>query len=119
MIRRGRILRDTAAGPGLLVVDENQLAFTLERMWRSPTPPAVGMAVDVEVEGSTVLSVVAVPESRLAREHAERALVGARRSGAALFRAAESRFGVPAVVAGLALLVGWFILATGSLATPL
>lgn len=119
MIRRGKVLRDTNAGPGLLVVDDTQLLFTLERMWRSNTPPTPGMVVDVEVEGSTVVSVAAVPEGQLAREQAVRALNNARLHGAALANRARATFGVPALVAGGTLVIGWFFLTAGTLATPI
>lgn len=39
---RGKILRDTNAGPGLIFLDGRQLQFTLEEHWRSSTPPKVG-----------------------------------------------------------------------------
>jgi len=119
MIRRGRILRDTTAGPGLLVVDDTQLLFTLERMWTSAGPPARGMVVDVEVNGSNVVSVAPVRRAQLAREQAERAFASARQGGAALAHGAVARFGLPALVAGATLVVGWFFLAAASLTTPL
>lgn len=119
MTRRGRILRDTAAGAGLVVVDGTQLPFTLESMWTSETPPVSGMVVDVEVDGGSVVTIAAVPEGQLAREQAERALTGAKERGAALANVAVARFGVPALVAAAALIVGWLFLTAGSLTTPL
>jgi hypothetical protein len=119
MTRRGKVLRDTNAGPGLLVVDDTQLAFTLEKMWTSNTPPTPGMVVDVEVEGSTVVSVAAVPEGQLAREQAKRLLNGARHRTTALAKHVVANFGIPGLLAGVALVVGWFFLTVGSLTTPL
>lgn len=119
MTRRGRILRDTTVGPGLLVVDETQLQFTLERMWRSDVPPLPGMVVDVEVNGSDVVSVCPVPRRQLAREYTARSLRSVRRQGAAVATVAVSLFGIPTLVASGTVIAGWFVLAAGSLATPL
>lgn len=67
---RGVVLRDTNAGPGLVVVDGRQLTFTLEQHWRSPTSaPTVNTQVDVARDASgQVLVVTPVPESVLAKE---------------------------------------------------
>jgi len=67
---RGVVLRDTNAGPGLVVVDGRQLTFTLEQHWRSPTSaPTVNTQVDVALDASgQVLAVTPVPESVLAKE---------------------------------------------------
>src|SRR6185369_11564179 len=99
MIRRGRILRDTTAGPGLLVVDDTQLLFTRERMWTSANPPARGMVVDVEVNGSTVVSVEPVRRGQLARERAERVFAAVRQRSATLMHGSVARFGLPALIA--------------------
>ena len=47
MVWRGRILRDTNSGPGLLAVNGKQYTFTLEDMWQSEVPPRPGMVVEV------------------------------------------------------------------------
>ena len=63
MPRRGTILRDTSAGPGLLVVDGTQYPFDLAGIWRSDVPPRTGMVVDVELDAAgKVTLVTAVPE---------------------------------------------------------
>ena len=49
-IKRGRILRDTTTGEGLVFVDGNQHAFRLEGMWKSEYAPKVNMTVDVEFD---------------------------------------------------------------------
>ena len=41
-MKRGRILRDTNSGPGIVSVDGTQKSFSLEQHWRSATPPKVG-----------------------------------------------------------------------------
>jgi hypothetical protein len=119
MIRRGKILRDTNSGPGLLVVDGTQLPFTLEGTWRSEMPPRAGMVVDVEVDRERVVGVSAVPESQLAREQAEVALAAARERGGAIAGAMVARFGAPTLAAAAALIVGWLCLSAASISTPI
>jgi len=118
MIRRGRILRDTAVGPGLLVVDETQYPFTLEGIWKSSAPPVAGKVVDVDIEGGRVVSVTAVPGLLLAREQGAHVLGGVRAHGGAFARRAVARYGASALTAGAILVTGWFFLVAASLATP-
>ncbi|MGH7627628.1 MAG: hypothetical protein ACREOJ_20210 [Gemmatimonadaceae bacterium] len=120
MTQRGRVLRDTSAGSGLLAMDGKQYSFTLEGAWRSDVPPKVGMVVIVDLASDgTVRAVSAVPESQLAKEQAELALVAARERGSALASSMVARFGLPSLVALGALIVGWFFLAAVSIKTPL
>ena len=66
MTRRGKILRDTSAGNGLVVVDGQQYPFMLEGTWRSEVPPAVGMTVDAEIkDAGQIVSLLVVQESQL------------------------------------------------------
>ena len=46
MNHRGRILRDTNAGPGIVSLDGKQFSFTLETLWMSDIPPRPGMVVE-------------------------------------------------------------------------
>ena len=72
MIWRGRVLRDTNSGPGLMSVRGKKYSFTLEEMWQSEVPPRSGMVVDVSFGSQGAPEVVrAVPESELLREEAE------------------------------------------------
>ena len=120
MTQRGRVLRDTSAGPGLLAVDGKQYSFTLEGSWRSDVPPKVGMVVMVDLASDgTVRAVSAVPESQVAKEQAELALVAARERGSAMASSLVARFGLPSLVALAALIAGWFFLAAVSIRTPL
>jgi len=120
MTQRGRVLRDTGSGPGLLAVDGKQYSFTLEGAWRSDVPPKVGMVVTVDLASDgTVRAVTAVPESQLAREQAEVAIAAARERGSAMASSMVARFGLPSLVALGALIVGWFFLAAVSIKTPL
>ncbi len=115
MTRRGKILRDTSAGPGLLVVDGTQHPFQLENQWKSDTVPRAGMAVDVDFDPyGAVTAVRAVPESVIAKEQADQAMRAVRDRGGALAGAMVSRFGGRDLAALGLLLLGWFVLKVGS-----
>jgi hypothetical protein len=67
--------------------------------------------VELELgQDGTVCSLAAVPESQLAREHAERALNVAREKGSALAASAVAQIGMPTLVAMGVLVLGWFFL---------
>jgi len=115
MAHRGTILRDTSAGPGLLVVDGTQHPFELAGMWRSAVPPRTGMIVDVEFgDDGSVTAVSAVPESVLARERADQAMAAVKDKGGAFAGAMVSRFGRNDLIAFGLLVVAWFILTAGT-----
>lgn len=112
MSQRGRVLRDPSpSDPGLVIVAGRQFSFSLEGTWKSLTLPKPGLDVEVEVNADgTVSSLVAVPESQLAKEQAERTLNAAREGLSALAASAAARFGTPTLIATCALFVGWFFL---------
>ncbi len=115
MTKRGRVLRDTNVGPGLVTVEGRQYSFLLEGMWRSDVPPRTGMTVDVgfDAEGAPV-EVYAVSESQIAKEQAHKALDGALRHGGALGASVgggfKGRFGPLTIAAELIMLLAFFIL---------
>ena len=111
MTKRGRILRDTNAGPGLVTVEGKQYSFTLEDMWTSEVPPRPGMVVEVLFSSeSNPSSLRAVPEKDIAREQAQQALSGAKVHGTALATNLRARFGAPLLIAVAVVVVGWFFL---------
>jgi len=115
MTRRGKILRDTNAGPGLLVIDGTQYPFQLEGQWRSDQPPRTGMVVDVDLSpAGEVVTVRAVADTVLAREQADLAMAAVKEKGGALAGAMVSRFGTRDLVAFGLLVVSWFFLTAGS-----
>jgi hypothetical protein len=118
MRKRGKILRDTSAGPGLLIVEGRQYQFPLQGVWCSEVSPRPGMVVDVDFGVFPALAAItAVPESQLAREQAEADLAKAREKRPAL-TVGTVRIG-RVTVAGMVLLVSWFSLTALSLETPL
>lgn len=129
---RGRVLRDTSAGDGLLSVDGAQYPFRLEGMWRSDHAPKVNMAVEVDFDDAgTIVAIRAVDPAAVAREQAEKlaahAGVAAKQAGEmAKQAAAELRakglpvlgvyaqmIGTKTLVAMGLVLLGWFFLAWG------
>lgn len=118
MRKRGKILRDTSTGPGLLMAEGQQHSFPLEGVWQSETPPRPGMIVDLDLgEDGSIKAVSAVSESQIAREQAEQALAAARAKGGALASTAAARSGKPTLVATGLLILGWFFLSTISINT--
>lgn len=118
--KRGKVLRDTHAGPGLLVVDSVQHSFTLENMWRSDIPPRTGMVVDVTFAPDGALaSVSAVSEAQVAKEQAQTVLSGALRHVGGLSETVMAHYGILNVILELLLLISFFALQSFSLqATP-
>lgn len=120
---RGKILRDTNSGPGVVVVDGVQKTFTLETHWKSTVPAKVGAVVDVELtaEGE-VISVTAVDESVIAKEQAQKALELAGEQGKKIAALAGSqgkvyagvllaKVGAPTLAAIGLLAISWLFLA--------
>lgn len=111
MKKRGKVLRDTTMGNGLLMVEGQQYSFALEGMWRSEDAPRVGAVVEVEFAGDdTVSGIVPLSETVLAREQAELAMAAAKAKGVQLAGGMVDRFGLPTLVALGGLALAWTIL---------
>ncbi len=111
MTKRGKILRDANAGPGLVWVDQQQYPFSMGAVWKSGVPPTAGMTVDVEfaLDGG-LAGITQVTESQIAKEQAEAVMIAAREKGGAAVSSAVAKFGMPLLVATGLLIVGWFFL---------
>jgi len=48
--KRGKVLREPGAGPGLMIVEGQQFSFSLTDLWQSPQPPKIGMTVESRVQ---------------------------------------------------------------------
>jgi len=111
MTKRGKILRDTSAGQGLLSMEGKQFPFDLEGVWKSALAPALNMVVDVELnDEGKVVALHVVPEAQLAKEQAAIALAAAKAKGTQVAAVLISKFGVPTLIALLTLTVSWFFL---------
>ncbi len=119
MSKRGTILRDANAGPGLVTVEGQQHQFTLEGVWKSAAPPKPNMAVDVDFgSDGKISSLSAVPDSQIAKEQAEIVMTAAREKSKAVAAAAVAKFGLPTLVATGLLIIGWFFLNSAVIQTP-
>jgi hypothetical protein len=119
MAKRGKVLRDTNAGPGLLMVEGQQYPFALEGVWKSPVAPKPGAVVDVEFDpNGQIVAITAVPDSQIAKEQAEIALKAAKEKGGELFTQIVAKVGMANLVAGLLLLISWWFLTAVSVAVP-
>ncbi|MFL9923700.1 hypothetical protein PQR62_05480 [Herbaspirillum lusitanum] len=113
MKKRGKVVRDTQAGSGLISINGEQFPFELEGMWKSDVAPRVNMVVDVGFDaGGGVETVQVVPEGQLAREQAEGAVREAKLRSQALGRELAGRFGIGTLAGIAALVCGWFLLNT-------
>ena len=109
MAKRGKVLRDPNAGPGLLIVEGQQYPFALEGVWKSEVAPKPGLAVDVEFDGAgQITAITAVPESQVAKEQADIALRAAKEKGGQIFGQIVAKVGMPNLVAALVLMISWF-----------
>ena len=109
MNQRGKILRDTSTGPGLVSIAGRQHTFTLEGVWRSEQAPAVNMTVDALFDDAgQLVHLHAVSDSQLAREATDEALAAVKQRGNALV----ARFGARTLGAMGLLAVAWFFLNT-------
>lgn len=111
MTKRGRILRDTNAGPGMLTVEGIQYVFTLEGMWRSDVPPRTGMTVDVDFDNNSApKAVYAVSETQVAKEQAQRAVPDALLAGETVRSGIKARFGIVPLGIEALQLIAFFVL---------
>jgi hypothetical protein len=118
MQKRGKVLRNADAGPGLLMVDGQQYPFSLHGMWKSDVPPRTGMVVDVQLgQDGKISAIYAIAESQLAKEQAE--VVVAHKTVSASTPKMAARFGMPNLVAAGVLIIAWFFLAAVSIQNPL
>lgn len=105
---RGTILRDTNAGPGMIMVAGVKKTFTLEQHWQGVVAPQVQMQVDVTLDAlgeiTTVVPVRAgTEELEKVKDIAKRAVDG----GAPVVLAYIDRIGKPVLTAMLIILVSW------------
>ena len=119
MTKRGKVLRDTTSGLGLLMIEGQQYRFSLEGVWKTETAPKPGLLVDVELDArGKVQSIIVVPDSQLAREQAEAAIGLARQKGQNLASSPVTRIGMPSLAAAGLLAAAWFFLTAASIQFP-
>jgi hypothetical protein len=108
---RGKVLRDTSNGNGLISSEGKQFEFSLEKNWKSDETPKVGMVVefDLGVSGE-IFTAHAINENQLAKEQAEIALAATKKKGVELFNQASARVGTPVLIAWGLVAISWFFL---------
>jgi hypothetical protein len=120
MTKRGKILRDTNSGLGLVTVDGQHFQFGLEGVWRGDVPPVPGMPVQVEfAPDASITGMTPVSDGQIAKEQAEAVMGVAKEKGKVIATAAVAKFGLPTLIATALLIVGWFFLSAVSVQTLL
>jgi hypothetical protein len=110
---RGKILRDTNAGDGIIFVGEKQVPFSLEKHWRSGVPPQAGMMVDVVMTADGAIeSVTQIDETQLAKEQAQKAWNTVSTQGRMGAAALAARVGIPTLATLGVVLIAWLFLNT-------
>jgi hypothetical protein len=72
MRKRGKVLRDPHAGPGLLMIEGRQYPFRLDSVWKSAGSPRLGLLVDVDFgQSGQIVAITAVPDSELEKARTE------------------------------------------------
>jgi len=120
MTKRGKVLRDTNSGLGLVTVDGQHFQFGLEGVWRGEAAPVPGMAVQVEfAPDASITSMTPVSDTQIAKEQAEAVMGAAKEKGKVIASAAVAKFGLPMLIATGLLMIGWFFLNAISIQTLL
>ncbi len=120
MTKRGKVLRDTTGGPGLLSIDGQHVQFASEGVWHSEATPVPGMAVMVDfAQDGSIVGISSISDSQIAKEQAGVVVEAARQRGKALASTAVARFGLPTLIATGLLMIGWFFLTAASIQTML
>ena len=88
MKKRGKILRDPGANPGLLMIEGRQYRFYLEAVWTSEALDRAGQ----------ILAIAAVSEHPLADKPAERFASTARAAAMTILRKVATKCGMPNVL---------------------
>lgn len=116
MTKRGKVLRDPHAGPGLVMAEGRQYPF-VDGVWKSDAPPEPGLLVDLDVdEDGQVRAIYVVPEWQLAQEQAGAVVSRAGRASGVSF---ISPFGIAVLVGTAILAVAWWFLPAFTVQSPL
>jgi len=120
MTKRGKVLRDPFAGPGLLMAEGRQYQFDLGGIWKSEMPATPGLLVDLEFDAQGKISgITPVPDSQLAKEQAERASVADNKASSRVGAGLVGAIGALHLVVVALLILSWFFLTAISVQLPL
>jgi hypothetical protein len=127
MSTRGKIIRDTSAGNGIISINGKQYPFSLEEHWKSDTTPKTEMVVDVELNSDDTISTVqAVTQNDLVKEQlgrvseaaqqmAKEMLAKSSATGLPMAKQVTAAVGIPTLVALSAVFIGWVFMNTFSI----
>ena len=108
---RGRILRDTNNGIGLISLGGRQMPFTLETNWRGEIAPVVQMTVDVVLDDAgNVVSVAPVSDKEVAQEKLKEMSGNLSRQlqdQIPMVKVYAGMIGTPTLIAVSLLFIGW------------
>jgi hypothetical protein len=121
---RGPIVKVPDSSPGLIFINGEQKAFTLEGVWKSAVAPAANMVVDVELDAAGAVTAVSVVDSQQAAKERLNQLSGvAQEQGKQAAKLAQqgvgalaARMGKMALGAAVVLWIAWFFLPAASIA---
>lgn len=105
---RGVIMRDTNAGPGMILVNGVKKTFTLEQHWQGTVAPQVQMQADVTLDPQG--EIVAIVPARAGLEDLEKYKALAKKAvdgGTPVLADLVGRIGKPVLAAMLVVIVSW------------
>jgi hypothetical protein len=77
MSKRGKVLREPIAGPGLLIAEGRQYQFGSDGIWKSQVSPKPGLVVEIELDAQgKMTAITAVSDLSLAKEQEEARAAG-------------------------------------------
>jgi len=114
-LQRGTIIKTPDSNPGLLFVNGQQKAFTLEGIWKSHVAPALNMSVDIEFDSAgSITGLTAVYPQQAAREKLKQATQERGTEAANIARqgvgALAARMGKVTLTATVILWISWFFM---------
>jgi hypothetical protein len=119
MTKRGKVLRDPLAGPGLLIAEGRQFQFVADGVWKSDVPAKPGLVVDIDFDTQgKIVGIAVVPDCQPCKEQAI-VTPGANKGQALTFplaRLAQSELAQSLAAAGLVL--SWFFLTAVTVERP-
>ncbi len=119
MTKRGKVVRDPCAGPGLLMVDGQQHPFILQNVWKSEVPPKPGQVVELEFDAEgKIAGITTVPDAQIAQEQADITLAATKTKGAESVRSLVGRFEFRQSAAAGLLILSWSLLSAVSVQLP-
>jgi hypothetical protein len=108
---RGRILRDTSNGVGLVSAAGEQYEFKLEGVWKSDIAPKQNMVVEFELDDSRhIVSIQKIGDADLFKEGANKLIDLVKENGFVAIKNVSFQVDKSTLVAVGMLIVSWFFL---------